>query len=162
MIFILYNSIKCFIKKFIIISIYNLSVKEGNKMITVNIKEIINSDINRVWETILNVSKYSIWRSDLDKIELINDKQFVEYTNNGYKTYFTVTDIDPYKRWEFDIQNRNMKGHWVGIFTLKSGKTLVSFTESITVNKIIMKPFVRLYLKKQQKQFIKDLKKILE
>ena len=131
-------------------------------MITVNIKEIINSDINRVWETILNVSKYSIWRSDLDKIELINDKQFVEYTNNGYKTYFTVTDIDPYKRWEFDIQNRNMKGHWVGIFTLKSGKTLVSFTESITVNKIIMKPFVRLYLKKQQKQFIKDLKKILE
>lgn len=106
--------------------------------------------------------KYNIWRSDLGKIELINEEQFIEYTNKGYKTYFTVTDIEPYKRWEFNMENTNIKGHWVGVFIQKEDKTFISFTESITVKKIIMKPFVSLYIKKQQKQFIKDLKKFLE
>lgn len=118
-------------------------------MITVNTKQIINRDIHCVWKTILDVEKYNIWRSDLGKIELINEEQFIEYTNKGYKTYFTVTDIEPYKRWEFNMENTNIKGHWVGVFIQKEDKTFISFTESITVKKIIMKPFVSLYIKKQ-------------
>lgn len=142
--------------------VYYFRLKEDNKMITVNTKQIINRDIHCVWKTILDVEKYNIWRSDLGKIELINEEQFIEYTNKGYKTYFTVTDIEPYKRWEFNMENTNIKGHWVGVFIQKEDKTFISFTESITVKKIIMKPFVSLYIKKQQKQFIKDLKKFLE
>lgn len=131
-------------------------------MITVNIKDVIDSDIHKVWEMTLNVSKYNTWRSDLSKTKIVSQNQFVEYTKKGYYTIFTVTLLQPYKRWEFDMENSNIKGHWIGVFTSKEDKTQVDFSEHITVKKKIMKPFVKLYLKKQQKQFIKDLKKILE
>lgn len=127
-----------------------------------NIKEIINSDIHKVWEVILTVDKYSVWRSDLSKTEIINEKQFIEYTKDGYDTTFTVTVVEPYKRWEFDIENSNMKGHWIGIFTAKGNETQIDFTENVIPKKLFMKPFVKSYLKKQQTQFVMDLKKALE
>ena len=42
------------------------------KKTTSNIKESIDSDIHKVWETVLAVEKYSQWRSDLSKTEVIN------------------------------------------------------------------------------------------
>lgn len=127
-----------------------------------NIKDIIGSDIHKVWETVLAVEKYSTWRSDLRKTEILNQEQFIEYTKEGYSTEFTVTFAEPYKRWEFDMENSNMKGHWIGIFTSNGNKTEIDFTEYVTAKKIMMKPFVKSYLKKQQTQFVMDLKKILE
>lgn len=127
-----------------------------------NIKEIISSDIHKVWETVLTVGNYSTWRSDISKTEVVNQKQFIEYTKGGYATKFTITVVEPYKRWEFDMENTNINGHWVGIFTSKGNETQIDFTECVTAKKIIMKPFVKLYLKKQQVQFVIDLKKVLE
>lgn len=127
-----------------------------------NINAIISDDIHKVWDIVLAVDKYNIWRSDLSKTEIINDKQFIEYTKDGYATTFTVTVIEPYKRWEFDMENSNLKGHWTGIFTAKGNETLIDFTENVMPKKWFMKPFVKNYLKKQQKQFILDLKKTLE
>lgn len=76
------------------------------------------------------------------------------------KIRFTV--VEPYKRWEFDMDNSNMKGHWIGIFTDKGNETQIDFTENVIPKKWFMKPFVKTYLKKQQKQFVLDLKKALE
>lgn len=127
-----------------------------------NIREIISSDIHKVWEAVLAVDKYSTWRSDLSKTEIINEKQFIEYAKNEYATTFTVTVVKPYKRWEFDMENSNMKGHWVGIFTSRGTDTEIDFTENVIPKKWFMKPFVKSYLKKQQTQFVLDLKKVLE
>ena len=55
-----------------------------------------------------------------------------------------------------------MKGHWIGIFTDKWNETKIDFTENVIPKKWFMKPFVKTYLKKQQKQFVLDLKKALE
>ena len=118
--------------------------------------------IQKVWNIVLTVDKYNLWRSDLSKTEIINDKQFIEYAKNGYATTFTVTVVEPYKRWEFDMENSNMKGHWIGIFTDKGNETKIDFTENVIPKKWFMKPFVKTYLKKQQKQFVLDLKKALE
>lgn len=60
------------------------------------------------------------------------------------------------------MENSNMKGHWVGIFTIIDDKTEIDFTEQVTAKKFYMKPFVKSYLKKQQTQFVMDLKRILE
>ena len=57
------------------------------------------------------------------------------------------------------MENSNMKGHWVGIFTSIDDKTEIDFTEYVTAKKFYMKPFVKSYLKKQQAQFVSDLKK---
>ncbi|NJE43988.1 MULTISPECIES: SRPBCC family protein [unclassified Massilimicrobiota] len=127
-----------------------------------NIKDSIDSNIHKVWETVLAVDKYTQWRSDLSKTEVINEEQFIEYTKNGYSTTFTITVVEPHKRWEFDMENSNMKGHWIGIFTSIDDKTEIDFTEQVTAKKFYMKPFVKSYLKKQQTQFVMDLKRILE
>lgn len=131
-------------------------------MAIANISAIINNDIHKVWDIVLAIDKYSTWRSDLSKTEVINDKQFVEYTKDGYATTFTVTMVEPYKRWEFDIENSNMKGHWIGVFIYKGNETQIDLTENVIPKKWFMKPFVKSYLKKQQMQFILDLKKVLE
>ena len=70
--------------------------------------------------------------------------------------------VEPYKRWEFDIENSNMKGHWIGVFISKGNETQIDLTENVIPKKWFMKPFVKSYLKKQQMQFILDLKKVLE
>ena len=50
------------------------------KMAISNIKEMISSDIHKVWETVLAVDAYSTWRSDISKTEVINQDIFIEYT----------------------------------------------------------------------------------
>ena len=114
-----------------------------------NIKAVFENDVQTVWNVITDVKNY-IWRTDLSKTEIISDKQFIEYTKNGYATTFTITLFEPYKRWEFDVENSNIKGHWIGIFTQKGEKTEIDFTEDVTAKKVLMKPFVKAYLKKQQ------------
>lgn len=126
-----------------------------------NIKAVFQRNVEEVWNVVTSLENYQ-WRSDLSKIEVLDDKRFVEYTKDGYATYFTVTVSEPYKRWEFDIENSNMKGHWSGVFSEKDGKTEIDFTEDVTPKKIIMKPFVKSFLKRQQAQYIADLGKALE
>lgn len=125
-----------------------------------NMKAVFQSSIMHVWDIVTSLENYQ-WRSDLSRIEILNDQQFVEYTKDGYPTTFTVTRTEPYKRWEFDMENSNMKGHWTGIFTEKDGLTEIDFTEEVTAKKVIMKPFVKSYLKKQQALYVADLKKAL-
>ena len=124
-----------------------------------NIKALIPGELQKVWELVLDIENYGAWRSDLSKTEVINDEQFIEYTKDGYPTTFTVTVVDPYRRWEFDMENSNMKGHWTGIFTAKSDETEIYFTEQVEAKKLLMKPFVKSYLKKQQIQFVADIMK---
>ena len=131
-------------------------------MVTSNIKCILNSDIYKVWKIILDIDKYSMWRSDLSKAEIIDDNKFIEYTKEGYATSFTITFVEPHKRWEFDMENSNMKGHWIGIFTARGDKTEIDFTEQVEAKKLLMKPFVKSYLKKQQAQFVADMMKIFD
>ena len=130
-------------------------------MATSNIKELIPSELCKVWELVLDIENYSVWRSNLSKTEIIGDKKFIEYTKDGYSTTFTVTLVEPYRRWEFDMENSNMKGHWIGVFTDKGNETEIDFTECVEAKKWFMKPFVKLYLRKQQAQFVADIKRAL-
>ena len=89
-------------------------------MTTSNIKALVPGELCKVWELVLDIENYGAWRSGLSKTEIINEKKFVEYTKIGYRTTFTVTHVEPYRRWEFDMQNSNMTGLWIGIFTDKA------------------------------------------
>ena len=128
-------------------------------MATSNIKALIPGELQKVWELVLDIENYGAWRSDLSKAEVISDKKFIEYTKEGYPTTFTVTLVEPYRRWEFDMENSNMKGHWTGIFTAKGDETEIDSTEQVEAKKLLMKPFVKSYLKKQQIQFVADIMK---
>lgn len=56
---------------------------------------------------------------------------------DGYATTFTVTVFDPLKRWEFDMENSNIKGHWTGIFASKGEETEIDFTEAVNCGRIL-------------------------
>ena len=62
--------------------------------------------------------------------------------------------------WLIDMENSNMTGHWTGIFTAKGDKTEIEFTEQVKAKKWLLKPFVKLYLRKQQTRFVTDIMKI--
>ncbi|MCH5265405.1 MAG: SRPBCC family protein [Lachnospiraceae bacterium] len=114
-----------------------------------------------IWGIITSLEEYS-WRSDIDKIEVAESgKRFIEYTGK-YATTFTITAWEPCKRYEFTMENENMQGHWTGIFTEQAEKTRIDFTEKVEAKKWFMKPFVGMYLKKQQAGYLKDLQQALE
>ena len=131
-------------------------------MANATIKVLISEELHKVWDFVLDIKNYAAWRNDLSKTEVVSDKQFIEYTKDGHPTTFSVTRVEPYRRWEFDMDNGNMSGHWTGVFTAKGEGTEIVFTEQVKAKKILMKPFVKLYLKKQQAQFVADLKKALQ
>ncbi|KXU51847.1 MAG: SRPBCC family protein [Longibaculum muris] len=125
-----------------------------------NIKVSLSADIQDVWEFVTNLNQ-QLWRRDVASVEILDEKTFIEHTPEGYQTTFTITVKDPFQRYEFNMENTNMKGHWVGVFTYHDGITTLDFTENVEAKKIFMKPFVKGYLKKQQTNYINDLKNIL-
>lgn len=133
----------------------------GDRMAISNIKTTVKAKLQDVWDVVASLENYQ-WRSDIKVIEVISEKQFAEITKDGYTTTFTITRTEPYVRWEFDLENDNMRGYWIGLFYAKGDVTEIDFTEVVTAKKLIMKPFVKGYLKKQQKRYISDLKMAVE
>lgn len=128
-------------------------------MVKSNVKKEFPCDIEKLWDIITDNTKYS-WRSDLSKIEIVDDKHFIEYAKNKYPTYFTITSKINLEEYKFDIENTNIKGKWIGIFKkLDNGKVLLDFTEEIETNHFIMKLLAKPYLKSQQRRYMKDLEK---
>ena len=126
-------------------------------MATSNMKVTILCPIEIVWDTVTNLNDFS-WRSDLKDVKIIDEHNFIEIAKNGIETYFRITECIKYQSWIFEIENKNIKGTWVGKFFSKGDKTILDFTENVISKKIIFKPFISLYLKRQQRIYFKDLK----
>lgn len=129
-------------------------------MAAANVKVTFLCPAEKVWKTVTDLTHYG-WRSDLDRIEVIDDQRFAEITKDGIRTTFTVTEKRELELWEFDLENENIKGHWTGRFLKHGQKTTLDFTESVTAKKVFLKPVVGTYLRKQQRQYFVDLKKAL-
>ena len=114
-----------------------------------------------VWNIVTDNTAYA-WRSDVVRIEVSDDgNNFTEFTKGGFETQFTITLKNPYERYEFDMKNKNMNGHWTGIFSKDGSGTKIEFTEEVEVSNPIMNLFVKSYLKKQQETYVMDLRKSL-
>lgn len=120
-----------------------------------------NSKLEDVWKVVTDNTVYT-WRSDLEKIKIAGDEnRFIEITKDGFETEFTITRKILYERYEFDLQNKNMNGHWTGIFAKDGSGTRIEFTEEVEVVSPVMRLFVKPYLKKHQARYITDLRKAL-
>lgn len=127
-------------------------------MIESKLEVYIEESAEKIWNIITNNTDYQ-WRSDLSKIEIIDDNQFIEYDKNNFPTHFKIIKKEYLERYEFEIENSNIKGYWIGQFEPKENNTTkLIFIEQIEVKNAIMKLLAKPYLKKQQKQYIKDLK----
>ena len=122
-----------------------------------NIKVILLCPVEIVWDTVTNLNNFS-WRSDLKDVKIIDEHNFIEISKNGIETYFRITECIKYRSWIFEIDNKNIKGFWLGKFYSKGDKTILDFTENVVSKKVIFKPFISFYLKRQQKIYFRDLK----
>ena len=125
------------------------------------IERIFDFDLKIVWDVVTNLKKYH-WRSDISRVDLINEKKFVEITKSGYLTTFTIIKEEKYKCWEFKVDNSNMEGIWKGEFLVENERTKVRFIENLKVKKIWLIPVLKIYVKRQQKIYMRDLEKYLE
>ena len=122
-----------------------------------NMRATLLYPIEVVWDTVTNLNDFS-WRSDLKDVRIIDENNFIEITKNGVETYFRITECIKYQSWIFEIENKNIKGAWVGKFYVEDDKTILDFTETVVSKQLIFKPFISLYLKRQQKIYFRDLK----
>lgn len=122
-----------------------------------NIKVTLLCPVEIVWDTVTNLNNFS-WRSDLKDVKIIDEHNFIEISKNGIETYFRITECIKYQSWIFEIDNKNIKGFWLGKFYSKGDKTILDFTENVVSKKVIFKPFISFYLKRQQKIYFRDLK----
>ena len=99
-------------------------------------------DCKTVWDIVTDNKNYR-WRSDLSRIEVINETCFDEYTKEGFVTRFRITEKEPYRIYRFAMENKNMCGNWIGLFEKRDGGTQITFTEEVQVKNPIMNLFVK-------------------
>lgn len=116
--------------------------------------------VERVWQVVTDLTN-TAWRSDLKRVEMLDETHFVEYTKSGYATNFTVTACDPLRRWVFIMENGNMSGLWEGVFETVESGTRIHCTETVNAKHWWMRPFVLGYLNRQQRLYLDDLRKEL-
>ena len=126
-----------------------------------NLKSVLPCDVHKAWSVVTTASEYPRWRTDLSRVQILGPEAFLEYTADGYVTKFTIIRAKPGQLWELEMDNTNLNGRWVGRFRQRGLATVVDFTEYVSVKKVWMKPFVKGYLKKQQAQFITDLRRAI-
>lgn len=126
-----------------------------------NLKSVLPGDVHKTWSVVTTASEYPRWRTDLSRVQILGPDAFLEYTADGYVTKFTIVRAKPGQLWELEMDNTNLRGRWVGRFRQRGLATVVDFTEYVSVKKVWMKPFVKGYLKKQQAQFITDLRRAI-
>ena len=130
-------------------------------------KEIIlEYNVKAIWDIVVNNSDYG-WRSDIKKIELLDNENWMEYYDEEGKYYskFILKNKEKYTLYSFDIENKNYYGNWTGRFIeINENETKLIFTEKINVKNKIMKVFAKIFwnLGKIQEQYFVDLIKKLK
>ena len=116
--------------------------------------------VERVWQVVTDLSN-TAWRSDLKRVEVLDEAHFVEHTKSGYATNFTITACEPLHRWAFIMENGNMSGSWEGIFETAEDGTRLHCTETVNAKRWWMRPFAPGYLRRQQRLYLDDLRREL-
>jgi hypothetical protein len=125
--------------------------------------ETLDFKMEDVWDTITDNKNWQ-WRSDLEDLKIINDKEFIECGKGGQEIHFTITKKEKYKVYQFTMDSKHFSGEWIGNFEkLPNGKTKITFTESIVYKNLFLKMFAFLFinLKNIQDAYMRDLKKKL-
>lgn len=125
-----------------------------------NLTAVFDADVQTVWDLVTDNSDCT-WRSDLEKIEIVDSTTFIEYAKGGAKTTFTITGKQPCKRYAFAMQNKNFTGNWTGLFQeAGKGRTRIDFTEELYIKNPVMELLSHLFfnLKKMQRRYADDLR----
>lgn len=125
------------------------------------IEATFTSPIEKVWQLMTDLNN-QCWRSQIEKIKIIDQNKFIEYDKSGYQTEFVILNKIENDIYEFNMINKNMEGHWIGrLKKLDNQTTHLEMTEAIEMKTKMFKFVIKKYLHNQQVSYIQDLKKAL-
>ena len=127
-----------------------------------NILANLKSSPRNIWEIIINNEDY-FWRSDLEKIEIVDETKFIEYHKSGNKTVFIVVDKIPYEEYRLNIFHDKFTGERILRLEEEKDGTTLELSEKIEMNDKLTEllSYMSMNIKMEQKIYIRDLKKKL-
>lgn len=129
-------------------------------MATSQVTAEFSCPVETLWHTVTDL-EHTAWRSDIERVEILDAAHFVEHTRGGYTTRFTVTACEAPCFWAFIMENGNMSGAWEGHFEETAAGSRLVCTETVNAKRWWMRPFVPGYLKRQQALYLNDLRRAL-
>ena len=131
-------------------------------MVKAHLQAVIDGDLKTVWQIVIDNEHYAWW-SDLQKIIVADDGQsFTELSKNGMETHFVITVQEYCSRYEFTLENSNLRGHWQGLFSATTGGTRLELIEELEVKKPLLRLVAGKYLRHAQQRYLADLRREVE
>ena len=107
----------------------------------------IDATADEVWRVITDKMRYTEWQTQLERVEIIDDANWIEYPKSAPQplTFKLVNDARP-GRMEFSYtMGDSIRGHWIGDVTpTPTGvklKTVDSYKTDGWMTKILMRAF---------------------
>lgn len=117
------------------------------------------TNVETVWNIVTDNEQFA-WRTDLNKIEVVDDCHFIEFDKHDFQTSFMITKKEPYTFYAFTMENKNLTGRWQGTFAPSDHGTCVEFIEEISFRNPLLKVIGSfMNIRKIQERYIDDLKK---
>ena len=136
-------------------------VTEAKDAVCVQIKAAVRADADTLWQIMTDNVNYA-WRSDIARVEILDETNFVEYDKKNFPTFFTVIEAKPTARYVMKFENKNITGSFTGILREEEGGATVTLKECVRVKRLFLRLLIKPYLKKQQKKYVAALKREAE
>lgn len=95
------------------------------------IQEVLPAGNEEVWSRITDVSEFGRWRKGLDRVEVINDMEWIEISGRN-KIPMRITEKADGKRLVTMINSKDLPfgGEWIYSLQPKGDSTLLTITEN--------------------------------
>ncbi|QQS40283.1 MAG: SRPBCC family protein [Acidobacteriota bacterium] len=95
----------------------------------------INASAESVWKVLKDVEKYPAWQDQLERVEIRNEKEWVEHTPGGAIDFRLVSEDAPRTMEIAYTMGGSFEGKWRGELSPRGqDKTLLRTTDSTKVN----------------------------
>ncbi|MBD3896890.1 SRPBCC family protein [Halomonas sp. ML-15] len=111
------------------------SLPEKNEVV---VETSINASAEKVWSVMTSWEDQPLWRSGIDRVEIIDSSRFVEYPKSGAPIEFEIMHADPPRLLEMAFSGA-VNGTYVAELTEDESVTRFRSTESVS----IANPFFR-------------------
>jgi uncharacterized membrane protein len=92
----------------------------------------INAPVEKVWEVVTEIERYTEWQKQLDKVEITDEKTWVEYPKNSPEPlkFSLASDQRPEKMEFHYTMGNSFSGHWKGETTPTATGVRMKTTDS--------------------------------
>ena len=97
-----------------------------------------------VWGRVA-VDRTQAWRSDLARVEVIDDQRWIEHPRSGPPVRFAAVRVEAPRRFVVAFEGSGFRGTWDGSFVEEAGATVLRFSEEVDVENPFMRVVARLF-----------------